>query len=125
MRPSSQAVLEKASIDEVYMDVTAVADREAAGGEAAGGLEATARDGTEGLAAFGWGSVVVGADALRPGNEFDRRLAAGAAIACRLRGAVHQQLGEHTQRPARTPCPRAAVPAGPRRLLRVQGWGFF
>ena len=54
------------------------------------------RDGTEGLQGFAWGSVVVGGP-LDEGSEFDRRLACGAAIACRLRGAVREQLGECTR----------------------------
>ena len=50
------------------------------------------RDGTEGLHSFAWGSVVVGGP-LDEGSEVDQRLACGAAIACRLRGAVREQLG--------------------------------
>ena len=42
--------------------------------------------------AFAWGSVVPGGP-LDPGSEFDVRLACGAGIACRLRGAVRDQLG--------------------------------
>ena len=42
---------------------------------------------------FAWGSVVVGGQPLDVSNEFDRRLAEGCAIACRLRGGVKQQLG--------------------------------
>lgn len=30
-------------------------------------------------------------------SEFDRRLAVGAGIACRLRGAVFDQLGENSE----------------------------
>ena len=50
-------------------------------------LQVTPTDG------FAWGSVVVGGQPLDITNEFDRRLAEGCAIACRLRGAVKQQLG--------------------------------
>ena len=40
---------------------------------------------------FGWGSIVLGGQL--QDNEFERRLAVGAAIGCRLRGAVREQLG--------------------------------
>ncbi len=43
-------------------------------------------------AAFSWGSIVEGGPL--QDNEFERRLAIGANIACRLRGAVREQLGE-------------------------------
>ena len=43
--------------------------------------------------AFAWGSIVLG-DQLDISSEFDRRLSIGASIACRLRGAVRQQLGK-------------------------------
>ena len=42
--------------------------------------------------AFGWGSIVLGGP-LDPGCEWERRLAVGAQIACRLRGAVRRELG--------------------------------
>jgi hypothetical protein len=42
--------------------------------------------------AFSWGSIVLGG-ALDVGSEFERRLSIGANIACRLRGAVREQLG--------------------------------
>jgi nucleotidyltransferase/DNA polymerase involved in DNA repair len=107
----------------VYIDVTAMVDRElhsrqqqqqqqtdtgddggdttAAGDSTAGerrGAHATAaatssEQGAGPAAAFAWGSVVMGGAALDPGSEFDRRLAAGAGVACRLRGAVHSELG--------------------------------
>ena len=44
------------------------------------------------LDVFSWGSVVVGCP-LDVDSEFDRRLAVGAKIACRLRGAVRDRLG--------------------------------
>lgn len=40
-----------------------------------------------------WGGVVVDGP-LRVDSEFERRLSVGAMIACRLRGAVREQLGE-------------------------------
>ncbi|KAK9827976.1 hypothetical protein WJX81_003639 [Elliptochloris bilobata] len=83
------AVLEKASIDEVYMDVTALVDKELQ-------ERADADDSAPGACgtgdAFGWGSIVLGGP-LDPGCEWERRLAVGAQVACRLRGAVRQQLG--------------------------------
>jgi hypothetical protein len=44
--------------------------------------------------AFSWGSIVLGGGPLNVGSEFERRLSIGANIACRLRGAVREQLGE-------------------------------
>ena len=43
--------------------------------------------------AFAWGSIVLG-NQLDISSEFDRRLSIGASIACRLRGAIRQQLGK-------------------------------
>ena len=43
--------------------------------------------------AFAWGAVVMGCP-LDPGSEFDRRLAAAAGIACRVRGAILRELCE-------------------------------
>ena len=45
-----------------------------------------------GLDNFAWGSVVPEGP-LQLDSEFERRLATGACIACRLRGAVRQELG--------------------------------
>ena len=42
--------------------------------------------------AFAWGSIVLDGP-LNVGSEFERRLSVGAAIACRLRGAIRDQLG--------------------------------
>lgn len=103
LAPSS--VIEKASIDEVYIDVTAMVDNELQGkykyDNIDGGndnkitrhnidnnksLEASQSD------AFSWGSIVPFGP-LDPGSEFDVRLACGAGIACRLRGAVLEKLG--------------------------------
>lgn len=56
----------------------------------AGGSIAAAVAG--GGSTFSWGSIVEGGPL--QDNEFERRLAAGANIACRLRGAVREQLGE-------------------------------
>lgn len=44
--------------------------------------------------AFSWGGIVLGGGPLDVGSEFERRLSIGANIACRLRGAVRDQLGE-------------------------------
>lgn len=49
--------------------------------------------GTSPVDAFAWGSIVLGGS-LDVGSEFERRLSIGAYIACRLRGAVRDQLGE-------------------------------
>jgi DNA polymerase eta len=96
------AVIEKASIDEVYIDATAQVDAELAareqGDDGADDAAGSAADGADAdgggaaAAAFAWGSVVPGGplDPRRPG---DRRLAAGAALACRLRGALERELG--------------------------------
>ncbi|KAL4548520.1 hypothetical protein Ndes2526B_g01087 [Nannochloris sp. 'desiccata'] len=101
------SVIEKASIDEVYIDVTAMVDSELQGKynyhkfEGGGvddnkftnhnsdnnkNLEASPSD------AFSWGSIVPSGP-LNPGSEFDVRLACGAGIACRLRGAILEKLG--------------------------------
>ena len=56
----------------------------------AGGPEAPL---SPGLDNFAWGSVVPEGP-LQLDSEFERRLATGACIACRLRGAVRQELGE-------------------------------
>ncbi|KAL4430354.1 hypothetical protein ABPG77_002160 [Micractinium sp. CCAP 211/92] len=81
-RLAPAAVIEKASIDEVYMDVTAMVDKE---------LQDRNR-GHVSSDAFSWGSVVVGGP-LDPSSEVERRLAEGARIACRLRGKMLEELG--------------------------------
>lgn len=105
------SVIEKASIDEVYIDVTSMVDAEleAQHGTARGagygrqGADTCLGDEESELAdrdrnigrpedAFSWGSVVPGGP-LDPGSEFDVRLACGAGIACRLRGAIRDELG--------------------------------
>ena len=43
---------------------------------------------------FSWGSIVEGGPL--QDNEFERRLAVGANVACRLRGAVREKLGART-----------------------------
>ena len=59
-----------------------------------GDLSAGAQDvGGSPIDAFAWGSIVLG-NQLDISSEFDRRLSIGASIACRLRGAIRQQLGE-------------------------------
>ena len=74
--------------------------------------------------AFAWGSVVVGGP-LDIGSEFERRLAAGAGIACRLRGAIARELGARSMgactlpsslpahTPARLPAAAAAAAVQP------------
>ncbi|GAB4815874.1 hypothetical protein N2152v2_002920 [Parachlorella kessleri] len=84
-RLAPQAVIEKASIDEVYCDVTALVDRELQ-------QQADGRVPPSPVDAFAWGSIVVGGP-LDVGSEFERRLAKGAEIACRLRGALLSELG--------------------------------
>jgi hypothetical protein len=42
---------------------------------------------------FSYGSIVLEGP-LDVGSEFERRLAIGAGIACRLRGAVREHIGE-------------------------------
>jgi len=121
------STIEKASIDEAYLDVTAAVDIELDDAaqrqdsdnteklypgsvpeenkstyntttttnnnntsiikDAAGDMHSMA-DGV-----FAWGSIVMGVDGLDQGSEFDRRLACGAGIACRLRGAILRELG--------------------------------
>ena len=44
--------------------------------------------------AFAWGSIVEGGP-LNPDNEYDRRLSVGASIACRMRGAIRDKLGDN------------------------------
>jgi len=99
------SVIEKASIDEVYIDVTAMVDDELQGKykydqidignddkitnyniDNNKNLEASPSD------AFSWGSIVPSGP-LDPGSEFDVRLACGAGIACRLRGTILDKLG--------------------------------
>lgn len=74
-----QAIVQKASIDEVYLDVTHIVDQEVKS------LDYN-NDG-----AFAWGSVVLSGP-LDEESEFDRRLACGAKIACRLRGSILSEL---------------------------------
>ena len=76
------AVIEKASIDEFYIDVTAVVDQE---------VKSDPKEELDVSSTFAWGSIVVGSGRLDPGKEFDRRLSVGAEIACRIRGALLEQ----------------------------------
>ena len=98
-------------------DVTAMVDRELQGQAAGGG----SGSGGGTVDAFAWGSIVV-VGPLDPSSEFDRRLAVGAGIACRLRGALREQMGARGgEQPGGTPavrprcvqrelpCPAAAV----------------
>eukprot|EP00887_Chlorella_sp_A99_P005175 scaffold1.g5175.t1 len=48
--------------------------------------------GADAAAAFAWGAIVMGDGPLDPAREADRRLAAGAGIACHVRGAILDQL---------------------------------
>ena len=82
-----QATAEKASIDEIYLDVTGMVEAELQASTPLGGGPAPSA-----TAGFGWGGVVIDGP-LRVDNEFERRLSVGAMIACRLRGAVREQLG--------------------------------
>ncbi|KAI7843160.1 hypothetical protein COHA_003144 [Chlorella ohadii] len=75
--------IEKASIDEVYMDVTGMVGQEVTQSRTGAGSA---------VDAFGWNSIVIGGP-LDPASEVERRLAAGAGIACRLRGALREQMG--------------------------------
>lgn len=85
---SGGGIIEKASIDEFYIDVTAMIDAELKKGRD----QTTGRDHNTHADAFAWGSIVPHV-ALDPGSEFDVRLAAGAGIACRLRAAIREELG--------------------------------
>ncbi|KAK9829326.1 hypothetical protein WJX72_005200 [[Myrmecia] bisecta] len=87
-----QVVIEKASIDEVYMDVTTLVDEELQESGAGRQEGDQGHAGGDALQVFSWGSVVVGCP-LDVDSEFDRRLAVGAKIACRLRGAIRDRLG--------------------------------
>lgn len=81
--PSS--TIEKASIDEVYIDVTdLVAER--------ADQVVHGRD-SEGQPLFSWGSVVYGTGSLDPMDIVDERLSYGAMIASRLRGAIQTKTG--------------------------------
>ncbi|KAK9901261.1 hypothetical protein WJX75_003106 [Coccomyxa subellipsoidea] len=102
-KAAPQAVIEKASIDEVYMDVTTMVEKELreraqadtcreAETEGEGGAHDWEAGGSP-VDAFSWGSIVLGGGPLNVGSEFERRLSIGANIACRLRGAVREQLG--------------------------------
>lgn len=79
------STIEKASIDEVYVDVTNQVEEE---------LEHTLKTGTteDSVSAFPWGAIVLEGP-LESGSEFDVRLATGAGIACRIRGALLEELG--------------------------------
>ena len=75
---------------------------------------------SSGVDAFAWGSVVVGGP-LDVASEFERRLAAGAGIACRLRGALLREMGERLEAGARRCAACAANGTGPIALLEVAG----
>ncbi|WPT17959.1 DNA polymerase eta [Picochlorum sp. SENEW3] len=80
--------IEKASIDEVYIDVTDLVDLEMPKFEA----DRPGRD-SEGQPLFSWGSVVYGTGSLDPMNVIEKRLSYGAMIASRLRGAIQTKTG--------------------------------
>ncbi|WIA32722.1 hypothetical protein OEZ86_005908 [Tetradesmus obliquus] len=112
---SPGCLLEKASIDEVYIDATPAAVAELAAAEGGITAPAAAADGPAGheqehdaggaaagsggpgvaalLSAAADASVVLGEGGLRPDNAYDRLAAAGAVIAARLRGQLLAQLG--------------------------------
>ncbi|BDA45382.1 DNA polymerase eta at N-terminal half [Coccomyxa sp. Obi] len=101
-KAAPQAIIEKASIDEVYMDVTTMVEKELRERAQADSCknpengEGGAHDWEAGgspVDAFAWGSIVLGGGPLDVGSEFERRLSIGANIACRLRGAIREQLG--------------------------------
>eukprot|EP00890_Picochlorum_soloecismus_P005649 jgi/Picsp_1/6085/NSC_03439-R1_sister chromatid cohesion protein len=76
--------IEKASIDEVYVDVTSLVDVEME----KRGCSTEERAET---AVFSWGSIVVGGCSLRSTICNHQRLALGAMIASRIRGAILAQ----------------------------------
>eukprot|EP00889_Picochlorum_renovo_P004880 jgi/Picre1/31910/NNA_007258.t1 len=80
--------IEKASIDEVYIDVTDLVDLEMPKFEA----DRPGRD-SEGQPLFSWGSVVYGTGSLEPMDVIEKRLSYGAMIASRLRGAIQTKTG--------------------------------
>ncbi len=113
-----QATAEKASIDEIYLDVTGMVEAELRASAPLGGGPAPSA-----TAGFGWGGVVIDGP-LRVDNEFERRLSVGAMIACRLRGAVREQLGApgHPLPFPPPPSPRAA-PGANNQCGRGLCWG--
>lgn len=80
--------IEKASIDEVYIDVTTLVDTEL---ERKRVHSADVVHGTDGGGLFSWGSILYGDEVLDPLCPYDARLASGAMIASRLRGAIQTQ----------------------------------
>lgn len=80
----STSIIEKASIDEVYVDVTDQVEEDVKH------VLSLTNDDTS--SSFPWGAIVLGGP-LQCGSEFDVRLATGAGIACRIRGALLEELG--------------------------------
>ena len=74
--------VEKASIDEVFVDVTALVDEEVSRGDSSSEGEV-----------FTWNSVIVGDVPLLASDASAVRLAVGAKIASRVRGAIRQLCG--------------------------------
>ncbi len=77
--------IEKASIDEVYIDATTLVDMEL---ERKNVQTGDSCDVSGGHGLFSWGSVIYGENSLDPSSRCDARLACGAMIASRLRGAI-------------------------------------
>eukprot|EP00775_Hariotina_reticulata_P003602 gene3602-3867_t len=88
-------LLEKASIDEAYLDVRELAAAESSATHAIDDSDAAVLEG--GLSGLmsqaAAGSVVLGEGGLQPDMEFDRLAAAGARVALRLRRELLAQLG--------------------------------
>jgi len=80
-------IMEKASIDEVYLDITPMVEHELEM------MEASVQQGGEAATPFAWGSVVPGTTGLQASSPFDNRLSIGSKISARLRGLVRSELG--------------------------------
>ncbi|KAL0047265.1 hypothetical protein WJX82_011225 [Trebouxia sp. C0006] len=85
------AIVEKASIDEAYLDVTSIVDAHLRASDGEGSLPASSAQ-LPALESPGCGNHVIGG-ALDLGSEFERRLAVGSQLACQLRAAVKDKLG--------------------------------
>ncbi|DBB00910.1 hypothetical protein WJX77_007765 [Trebouxia sp. C0004] len=85
------AIVEKASIDEAYLDVTSIVDVHLRASDGEGTLLASSAQ-LPALESPGCGNHVIGG-ALDLGSEFESRLAVGGQLACQLRTAVKDKLG--------------------------------
>ncbi|KAL0033669.1 hypothetical protein WJX79_011083 [Trebouxia sp. C0005] len=85
------AIVEKASIDEAYLDVTSIVDVHLQACDGESSLLASSAQ-LPPLESPGCGNHVIGG-ALDLGSEFERRLAVGGQLACQLRAAVKDKLG--------------------------------